>query len=188
MPRCLIEKSGIVNIDETRLSNIVNVKRLVQLESGEDYMVGDITKLIKKEGLYFVESGRNSLFVFDSLGHFQNDIGEVGGAENEYIGISDFDVCKDCVYVLSPMKIQLFSIKGEYLRTIPMKFSAASALKVLDDKIVLYVLGDENLIHVIDMEGKEKSVGGGKYRGDGGDECHHIPHFRRQDADTYLLQ
>lgn len=121
--RCLIETGGIVDVNETKLSNIVNVEKIVPLESGEECMVGDITKLVKAGGLYFVESARNTLLVFDSLGHYLNDIGDVGAAENEYIGISDFDVCGDCVYVLSPMKIQLFSIKGEYLRTIPTKFS-----------------------------------------------------------------
>lgn len=154
---CLIETDGIIKIDETNLSNIINVKRLVPLEGGEKCMVGDITKLIKVDGMYFVESARNTLLVFDSLGHYLNKIGDVGGAENEYISISDFDVCEGRVYVLSPMRIQEYSIAGKYLRTIPTKYAAASALKVLEKKIVLYVLGDEKLIHVMDKEGKEET-------------------------------
>jgi len=157
-PRCLIETEEIINVEETRLSNIIKVEKVIPLESGADCMVGDITKLVKENGMYFVESARNAILVFDSAGRFLNDIGDVGGAENEYTSISDFDVCGESVYVLSPMKIQEYSIAGKYVRTIPTQYAAASALKVLNDKFILYVLGDEHLIHVTDKEGKETAA------------------------------
>ncbi len=99
---------------------------LLEDESNESIVPGTVFEVKYDDGLYFIRSyhGNNFFFkVFDSTGHYLNDISHIGRARNEYVYIHDWTLERNKNEVLlvtsaeynSPLEIKRFDYQGNYL-------------------------------------------------------------------------
>ena len=91
--------------------------------------------------------------IFDSENNKFTQIGEIGGGVAEYVTPLDFDVDGNTVYVLTTNGIMRYDLDGKYLDMIKTDLNA-DGIHVVDDRIMLFVLGDKHVIHLIDLDGK----------------------------------
>jgi hypothetical protein len=96
---------------------------------------------------------------FSETGKYYGTIGKLGIAPDEYLDITDYDIYNGNVYILEYKRIQIYTSSGDYIRTIPISLNA-SGLKVVNGNLLLFVLGNEYVLHLLDMTGKtiEKSL------------------------------
>lgn len=138
--------------EETFMSNIIQLENIIPLETTDSSLIGRIEKIMKKNNDIYVKSDKNSLLLFHEDGKFQGHIGTLGIGPEEYPMAIDFDVDADNVYVLTVGKIQVYNRTGKFERTIPLNFNVAG-FRVLRERILLFVLGDDFVIHLIDKTG-----------------------------------
>ena len=81
-------------------------------------------QVLYDDGLYFVGSrSQGNIKVFDTNGHYMNNISRIGRARNEYINLRDWTIDRNRNEVLltsqdsyeGPVTIKRFDYKGEYL-------------------------------------------------------------------------
>lgn len=142
--------------EETDMSAFIEVKKIIPLETSDVSLIGSVEKIIKRNGVIYVKSRNRPLLSFDENGKFLNAIGAVGIGPHQYVQIADFDVKGDYVYVLISNKIQAYTRSGKWEKTIPLTLNASN-MRIAGDEILLFVLGDKHVIHVIDMDGREKA-------------------------------
>lgn len=155
--------SSIVNDDvtkicdsETFVSSVIEVNKIIPLETIDSSLLGRIEKVMKRNGEYYIKSANRPLIVFSENGKYLKTIGNLGLGLGEYSTFFDFDVVNNTVYILNSNKIQLFTLKGQYLGSIPIMLNS-SGIRVSKDRIFLFVLGDDYVVHVLDQTGKEMS-------------------------------
>lgn len=148
------DSSVIVHDEKTQMSSILEIIRVVPLESSEVSLLGEIEKIIKRDGLIYIKSRNRPLMLFDGMGRFLHEIGKIGPGPEDYSMLVDFDVKNNCTYVLTVGKIQVYNQTGMWVKTIPVDWNA-SGMRLTDDKILLSVLGDHHVIHLLDESGRE---------------------------------
>lgn len=197
MESVLIDDKDIVAIEEqTLLSSILEVENVVPLETNDSSLLGNIKKVVKEGSDIYISSYTRPLMRFSEAGAFENSIGKVGIAPEEYVDVVDFDVHDGTIYLLSINKIQIYSKQGAFQKTIPVTVNASN-IRVTDKALFLYCLGDEYVVHVLDKEGNEvkevlernqalrlvKAIPFVRY----GDDCLLIPLGRSNDILAYRL-
>lgn len=141
-----------VSTSELAISSIIEVENMVPLETTDSSLVGKIEKLMKRNKQFYVKSANQVLTVFDQNGKYLNSIGRLGTGPEEYPTLLDFDVNAESIYILTAGKILVYSLQGQYSKSIPLSINV-SGFRLVEDKILLFVLGDEHVIHLIDMNG-----------------------------------
>ncbi len=114
----------------------------IPLETREDNLIFNIDKVIHTDSLiYILDKKQNQILVFNSQGTFQKKLNKVGVGEGYYLNLTDFQVEKNLIYVLSPAcrKIIVYDLELEYIENIPFKDYASSFL--LDSKY-FYLYGE----------------------------------------------
>lgn len=91
----------------------------------EAILPGDVNKVLYDDGLYFISTydPEQQIKVFDSNGHYLNDISRRGRARNEYLYLREWTIDRNSNEVLitnqdgfeGPVIIKKFDYKGEYL-------------------------------------------------------------------------
>lgn len=142
--------------EPTRLSSIFHVEKIVSLETADSCLLGSIGKIIKNGGRYYIKSNKSPLKMFSSEGLFKGDVGALGIGYGEYADVTDFDVDADNIYILESGRILVYDKAGRYERLMNLNLNA-SGLKVLGDKILLFVLGNDKVVYLLDKHGN--SVG-----------------------------
>lgn len=51
-------------------------------------------------------------------------------------------------------KIQVYDLEGNWIRTVPLDLNA-SGIRLTDDKMLIFALGNENVIHLLDNSGQK---------------------------------
>ena len=69
-----------------------------------------------------------------------------------------FDIDGDTIYILTVDQIQVYSKKGDWIRSIPLSLNA-SGLRITANNMLLFVLSDKYIVHVFDKDGNEKCIG-----------------------------
>jgi len=120
--------SGLtINIDLTKAKEVKFSERfksydLVKLQTLPEVLLGDISKIKKFKGYYYIltEGKNNGLFKFDNKGNFEAKILEQGDAPGEYGFIENFDIKDGVIYLLDNKKlvVHLVNEKGEYQKYI----------------------------------------------------------------------
>ena len=123
-----ITADDVTHLDGTFEDNFMESWEYILLEddANETIIPGTVLEVKYDDGLYFIQSrhGYNSIFkVFDSTGHYLNDISHIGRARNEYVFIHDWilERNKNEVFLVtsagynSPVEIKRFDYKGNYL-------------------------------------------------------------------------
>lgn len=106
---------------------------MVPLETNDKCRIADIRRVFAADSMFVVwDAQQKNVFAFDRDGKYVANIGRQGKAANEYVRISDVNVDseKKCVYVLdnTSRKILEYSLRGDYVRSIPTKEWSAGFL------------------------------------------------------------
>ena len=142
----------VVNKKNILMSSIITISNIIPLETSELSILGEIEKVIKRDGLIYVKSRHRPLALFDEKGHFIHNIGKIGSGPEDYSMLADFDVNKKEIYILTINKIQVYDLEGNWVRTIPLDLNA-SGIRLTDDKMIIFALDNENVIHLLDNSG-----------------------------------
>ena len=142
----------VVNKKNILMSSIITISNIIPLETSELSILGEIEKIIKRDGLIYVKSRHRPLALFDEKGHFIHNIGKIGSGPEDYSMLADFDVNKKEIYILTINKIQVYDLEGNWVRTIPLDLNA-SGIRLTDDKMIIFALDNENVIHLLDNSG-----------------------------------
>lgn len=123
-----ITADDVIHLEGTFEENFMESWEYILLEddTNESIVPGTIYKLMYDDGLYFIHSQRQHssiIKVFDSTGHYLNDISRIGRARNEYLYINDWTLDRNKKEVLlvissgycSPISIKRFDYQGNYL-------------------------------------------------------------------------
>lgn len=142
------------NVGKGKLSEIVTIRNAAILGDDEDFLIGRIKKIEQfNDHNFAILSSGSPIVTYDSANNKFTQIGAIGGGEAEYVTPLDFDVDGNTVYILTTNGIMRYGLDGKYLNTIKTNLNA-DGIHVVDDKIMLFVLGDKHVIHLIDMEGQ----------------------------------
>ncbi|MBO4499724.1 MAG: 6-bladed beta-propeller [Bacteroidaceae bacterium] len=137
------EAKDLTKVDATKWDNNSDSHfastRIIPLETGEDFLMGDIVRIMVYDDTYYILDSGKRIFLFDMDGKFISKIDRQGRGHGEYIDANCFDVQGDEVYILSSFekKIRVYSFEGEFLREIGLD-GPYFDMAVEDDYILLY--------------------------------------------------
>ena len=150
----IIPSKTPINTSVTKLSSLLTVKHIIPLETNDQSLIGgEMEKILKHGGHYYVSFGFNTLLQFDEQGKFVRKIGAVGQGPGEYTMLTDFDVADSGVYLKDYMKLQQYTHNGEFVRTIPFDVNICG-IEVVGDKILGHVTREKNISYIFDLNGK----------------------------------
>ncbi len=144
----------VVNKKNTLMSSIMTISNIIPLETSEHSILGEIEKIIKRDGFIYVKSRNRPLALFDEKGRFIHNIGKIGAGPEDYSMLADFDINNKEIYILTINKIQVYDLEGNWIRTVPLDLNA-SGIRLTDDKMLIFALGNENVIHLLDNSGQK---------------------------------
>lgn len=132
--------------DSIAMSSFIKVEKAIKLETSPSSMIGNIHQIIKKNGLYYINSSNSPLKVFNENGSYVRNIGNLGHARGEYASVLSMDIDENNVYVLTNRKLMIYSIDGTFLKAHDLDVNA-DAIHVYDDGYLFFVLEDKNVLH-----------------------------------------
>ena len=118
-----ITENDLIRLDGSFDDNFLDSWDYIILDDQPDAFLATADATFYDDGLYFIFSGKYSnqpqIKVFDSAGHYLNDIGHVGRARNEYIRINNIaiDTYRNEIIVHDNYSnaIKRYNFKGEFL-------------------------------------------------------------------------
>lgn len=144
------ESSGMETIPITdfetyngRFSEFAEAVEMIPLEFTEESILGEIKKVVLSEDFIFVMERFNSagIYTFDRSGKFLYRIGSRGQGPEECADVDDFSINeKDrLIYIYDSVrkKVFVFSFDNEFIKTIPMDYSATN-MEYQDGLFYLY--------------------------------------------------
>jgi hypothetical protein len=165
------EENNIVEIDKLKYtdtlfySDIFEDYYVIPLETNEDCLIGEIKSIRFSNDKIIILDSRvsKSIFVFDQKGNFIRKIGCLGKGPGEFIQPHSISVNKEkeelAIYDAMLNKIQLYSLSGEFIKSITLNRSTACAsIEIFDNAIYLSNRLDgvsKYLLQAIDFDGKE---------------------------------
>lgn len=84
-----------------KLSSIVDSIYYIPLETQDDYLIGNIDKLIVTDKTFYVldKNISTATYCFNSEGKFIRKIGNRGASDKEYISITDINLYNGDIYI-----------------------------------------------------------------------------------------
>lgn len=134
----IIVDSQTVSYDVSKLSSTLSHFDLIPLETNDSCLISEIDVIKKRNGRYYIQSGRKYLYVFDGNGKFLRKIGNVGEGPGEYSILSDFDVDKEYVYLLASHKLCVYNLSGEFQKEIRLKDNVRT-IKCVDGGFLTFI-------------------------------------------------
>ncbi len=116
----------------------------IPLENKENVLLGDVLKIIKSGGFFYLYDASGNLFSFNEKGKFAHRIGKMGNGPEEYNVIADFtvDETNNRVIVNSFGKLLFYTTDGEYVKT--EKTDANNQVMDVDSEgRIFYILPDD---------------------------------------------
>lgn len=150
----IMDSEELIHQEKTPMSSIMEVTDIIPLETSDSCLLGEIEKIIKRDGIIYVKSQNRPLTLFDGQGRFLHNIGKIGAGPKEYSTLIDFDIKDGQIYILSNNRIQVYGQGGEWIRTISIDLNA-SGMRLANDKILLSALGDNHVVHLLDEQGQQ---------------------------------
>lgn len=129
------------------MDKIIDTTEFLLLETNDDCLIGDVSKLIVSDGkvIVFDKSKSNAIYVFDAHnGDFLFQIGVRGRGPGEYYFIVDFDIYKDEVAVVDQgsKDILIYSLQdGTFVRKEtfgPTDYNGTNYMVRLDSNYYFY--------------------------------------------------
>ena len=91
-----ITKDDVIDLEGSFYDNFLKSWDYIPLEDDNlDGILGSIYKILYDDGLFFIDSKDikdQTIKVFDSTGHYLYNIGRMGRARNEYLGIDEWTI------------------------------------------------------------------------------------------------
>lgn len=117
--------SVTIKDEKIKISSILDSVSCNFFYSDNDLVIGTVDKIISDNDHYYVfDSKQSEILVFENSGRFDYVLSKKGYGPGEYNNISDFTIFKDMICILDINKIFMYSLKGEYLKTIYLEFTA----------------------------------------------------------------
>lgn len=126
-----------------RFSEFAEAVEMIPLEFTDESILGEIKKVVLSEDFIFVMERFNSagIYTFDRNGKFLYRIGSRGQGPKECADVDDFSINeKDrLIYIYDSVrkKVFVFSFDNEFIKTIPMDYSATN-MEYQDGLFYLY--------------------------------------------------
>lgn len=137
-----IDWNGVV--DKFDYSSMVEDSVLmIPLETREDCLIGEVTKLIYQNDLIYVaDEISKSIFVFDLSGKFVTKVHSPGNGPGEYVNITGFVVYGDDIIIYDHMMGRLFfyDANGQFIRDKDVSAIWGTDMFEMDNK--LYLVND----------------------------------------------
>lgn len=136
-----IEIDRLAKNDIKAINLDIENPEVVVLENREEYMIGEIKKVISYDESYYILT-KEGLFKFSGKGKFISKIGNRGNGHGEYIALNNFCILEDFIYIFdcNREKVIVFDINGRHQRDIAdirsIKFMI-DAMPMTSDKIIL---------------------------------------------------
>lgn len=157
--------SNAQELPAANLSDLIEVVRVVPLESSDSVVVGNVSKIVKHGDRYYVYSeigrtaGMGNIAVFDAAtGAFVNNIGRRGEGPGEIsmFTMIDFAVTDTAVIVTDgSQRILYFSPEGQFIASRTLSAPANNIL-ALPDHLLTYSENDSLTIHLYSPAGSEE--------------------------------
>ena len=134
-------KTTVPTETNVALEELIESPEAIPLETAETSLIATVTKLIVEDDKFIVmDGGTKSVVVFSEQGKWLGRIRNHGRASNEYLELTDIDVCDGYIYILSRIdkKIQVYDISATHLKTIFLDDFYCNLHIVNPDNIILY--------------------------------------------------
>lgn len=138
-----------------KLSEILASHALIPLETTESSLVGTVSKIVKRDGVYYLASDRKNIQAFGSDGKHIGTIDRIGGGPGEYVQLIDFDVDGDRIAVLDLRKVHFYTLDGSFDKTIDLPVIGSNLKLLPDGNIMLTTSREDDAIAVVNRAGKE---------------------------------
>lgn len=156
--------SDAQELPAANLSDIIEVVRVVPLESSDSVVVGTVSKIVKHGGRYYVYSergriaGMGDIAVFDAAtGAFVHNIGRRGEGPGEippFTGV-DFAVTDTAIIVADgSQRLLYFNPGGQFIASRTLS-SPAENILALPDHLLTYAGRDSLTLHLYSPDGNE---------------------------------
>jgi len=132
-------KTFKVDVDQrSQLSDFIDDCKYVKLETNERSIFSEPCQ-VRVSDDYIGILSKNRVVIFDSNGHFINDIDRRGQGPDEYIELADilFDGDKVLLLASYPGKIMECSLDGKVLNSYDLDYGFSHFAKIDDDKLLL---------------------------------------------------
>lgn len=106
------------NVSGLNLEDVASLDKIIPLETLDECLIVAIGKVFVTDSSLIVwDKGGANVFIFDSMGRFQRQIGNRGPSPQEYLSIGDIHVDKDTIHLLdvTARKIMYYHISGKFI-------------------------------------------------------------------------
>lgn len=157
-PRALftIQTDQVQPDSKILLSSLLDTIRFIYLETNPNSLIGNIDKIVKKNGYIYISSDRKFLLKFNNKGHYINKIGEVGKGPAEFVELVDFDVNNDYIAILGYKKIYFYDFNGRIIKTLTLNFIAKKMKITNKGNFLFQTSGEKEVIFLTDSSGMKK--------------------------------
>lgn len=129
--------------NKVTLSGLLDTLIYIPLKSPESLPVGTLTNVKITDSYVGCSDKENNLFLFTREGDFISKIGSMGQGPKEYVVIADFSISeKDetvSIYDIMRRKIQVYDIKGEFIKSLSYPEKISTLLQWKDSVYVGYM-------------------------------------------------
>lgn len=131
---------------------------LIYLEESDDFLIGEINKIIRNSSTYYILDSDKSkaIFAYDTLGNYISKYAGMGGGPGEYRSISDFDIdtVRNQITILcNSSKLIVTDLQLSLIKEISLHDNYYDRIAIIDDYIYLYSYYNE-VIGKYDTNGK----------------------------------
>lgn len=144
------DERGVVKLSEVLSSHV-----LVPLETTEESLVGEVMKIVKENGMYYLACDWKNILMFDGDGKYRGQIDRVGAGPGEYRHVVDFDVQGERIAVLDADKVYFYTLEGSFLRRVDLPFLGTNLKLLPEGKMLLCTSREDKAIAVVDSTGGE---------------------------------
>ncbi len=159
----LIDREVKLETNVSSLDEIFgNRYKLTPLEFSESSMIGNINKIVKREGRYYVMHGGHitgtEILVFDSEGNYLSRLSRVGRGPGEYPEIYDFEVHRNGdkteLWICSLRKFMIYDCADwSLIDEISFPFTVTKFRRLPDGTILTMTGQNEEDLTLIDRQG-----------------------------------
>lgn len=152
--------------EEMWASRFIQFVHFIKLETSDKCLLGVVQKIELNNGDLFIKDDQNKVFRFDVNGKFLNTIGQKGKGPGEFLGVRDFSVFGNSVWVYHRQVLHEYDLEGNFIRSINLRkskklaYSSTRNIEATKDGIYLYngyleewVEHSNQWVYLLDVEG-----------------------------------
>lgn len=133
------------SVDTLSLLPFVENVEVIPLRLVDNEVIGEVSQIYFTDSLLYVIDRRLKMVVcFDREGQWKHTFNEVGPGPKEYLSLNNFWVHNDVMYVYDSrqFRLNLYTLSGTYLRTIPCEKYFSDITMVSDSTFLCYCPDD----------------------------------------------